>query len=99
MNRRREVVDTQVTIADMLPCMGTAHFRCVQALARSIVGTGDANAKIILRSDNEVAILDLKRQAPAECRVKHGMTVILDDAEYDSQSNGLADLVVLEVKV
>ena len=38
-------------------------------LVRAIVATGDA--KIILRSDNEPAILDLKRQAAAECRVRH----------------------------
>ena len=52
-------------------------------LVRAIVAIGDA--KIIFQSDNERAILDLKRQAAAECRVKHGMTVIIcDTTEYDS---------------
>ena len=61
------------------------------------MATGDA--KIILRSDNKRAILDLKRQAAAECRVRHGMTVINDDTtEYESQDNGLAEMAVREVK-
>ena len=60
---------TQVTTADVLPCKGTAHPWCVPVLVRAIVATGDA--KIILRSDNEPAILDLKLQAAAECRVRH----------------------------
>ena len=64
---------------------------------RAIVATGEA--KIILRSDNEPAILDLKRQAAAECRVRHGMTVVIDDTtEYESQDNGLAEMAVREVK-
>ena len=54
---------TQVTTADVLPCKGTTYPWCVQALVRATVATGDA--KIILRSDNEPAILDLKRQAAA----------------------------------
>ena len=59
--------------------------------------TGDA--KIILQPDSEPAILDLKRQAAADCRVKHGMTVILDDTtEYDLQSNGLSELAVRKVQ-
>ena len=88
---------TQMTTADALPCKGPAHPWCVQALVRATVRTRDA--EIILRSDNEPAILDLKRQAAAECRVKHGMTVILDNTtEYDSQSNGLAELAVRDVK-
>ena len=88
---------TQVTTADVLPCKGTAHPWCVQALVRAIVATG--HAQIILRSDNEPAILDLKRQAAAECRVRHGMTMIIDDTtEYESQDNGLAEMAVREVK-
>ena len=59
---------TQVATADVLPCNCTAHPWCVQALVRAIVSTGDA--KVILQSDNEPAILDLKRQAAAECCVK-----------------------------
>ena len=59
----------------------TAHPWCVQALVRAIVATGDA--KITFPSDNEPAIPDLKRQATAECRVRHGITVIMDDTtEY-----------------
>ena len=37
----------------------------VQGLVRAIVATVDA--KIIFQSDNEAAILELKRQAAAEC--------------------------------
>ena len=70
---------TQVTTADVLPCKGTAHPWCVQVVVGAFVATGDA--KIIFRSDNEPAILDLKRQAAAECRVRHGMTVIIEVAD------------------
>ena len=70
---------------------------CLQASVRAIVATGDV--KTILLSDNEPAILDLKRQAAAEFRVRHGMTVIIDDTiEYESQDNGLAQMPVCEVK-
>ena len=87
----------EVTTADVLPCKGTAHPWCVEALVRAIVATGDA--KIIFQSDNEPATLDLKRQAAAECRGKHGMTLIIrDTTEYDSQSNGQAEMAVREVK-
>ena len=84
-------------VAAVLPCKGTAHPWCVQALERAIVATGDA--KSILRSDNESAILDLKRHAAAEYRVRNGMTVIIDDTtEYELQDNGLAEMAVREVK-
>ena len=86
---------TQVTTADVLPCKVTAHPWCVQSLVRAFVATGDA--KIILQSDNEPAILDLKRLAAAECRGKHGM-IISDTTEYCSQSKGQAELAVREVK-
>ena len=84
---------TQVTTADVLPCKGTAHPWCVQALVRAIVAS--ANAKIILLSDNEPAILDLFRQAAAERRVTHGMTLIIDDTtEHESQEvKGVASSV------
>ena len=82
------VTRSSTTTADVLRCKGTAHPWCVQASVRAIVATGDA--KIILRSDNDKAILDLKRQAAAECRVRHGMIVIIDDTtDYASQDNGL----------
>ena len=85
----------QVTTADVPPCKGTAHPLCVQALTRAIVAMGDA--KIILGIDNEPAILDLK--AAAEFRVRHGTTVIIDDAtECELQDNGLADMEVREIK-
>ena len=88
---------TQVTTADVLPNKGTAHPWCVQASVRAIEATGDA--KIILRSDTEPAILHLKRRAAVECRVRHGMTVMIDDTtEYESHDNGLAGMAVREIK-
>ena len=51
--------------------------------ASLVIATGEA--KIILQSDNEPPILDLKRQAAAECRVKHGMTVIINDTTESKQ--------------
>ena len=87
----------QVTTPEVPPYKGTAHPRCVQSLVRATVGTGDV--QIILQSDNEPAILHLERQAAAECRVRRGMTVIIDDTtEHDSQNNRPAELAVREVK-
>ena len=41
----------------------------------------------------------IKRQVAAECRMRHGMTVIVDDTtEYESQDKGLAKMAVREVK-
>ena len=55
--------------------------------------------KIILRSDDEPAIVELKRLAAAECRVRRGMTVIIvDTTEYEPQDDGLAGMAVGEVK-
>ena len=88
---------TQVPSAEVLPCKGTVHPWCVQALVRAIVATGDA--KIILLPDKELEILDLERQAADECRVRHGMTVIIDDTtEFESQDDGPAEMAVRQVK-
>ena len=91
--RPSPILDTRSLATPVMTERQGASLVCV----RAIVATGDA--KIILQSDNEPAILDLQRQVAAECHVKRGMTVIIDDTtEYDSQSNGLAELVVREVK-
>lgn len=53
---------------------------------------------MILLSDNEPAILDVKRQAAMECHVRHDMTVSFEERpEYDSQSNGLAKGAVRDI--
>ena len=71
----------------VLPCNGTPHLWCVLALVRAVVAMGDANI-----------ILDLMRMAAPECCVKRGTTVIIDDTtEYDSKSNGVAEVAVREV--
>ena len=42
-------------------------------------------------------MIDLKRQVAAECRVKHGMTVLTEDpTRYGSQDNGLTEVDVRE---
>ena len=81
----------------MLPCEGTAHLWCVQALVRAIAAVG--TPKVSLRTDSEPAIVDLERQVAAECLARHGITVLIfGSTEYESQDHGLAEVAVRETK-
>ena len=56
--------------------------------------------KVIVLADSELAIIDLPCQAAAECRVRHGLTVVDEDStEYVSQDQGLAEVAVRDVQV
>ena len=48
---------------------------------------------------SERAIIDVKRQAAADCRVRHAMTVIVEDSTDSSlKDNGLAEVPVSEIE-
>lgn len=56
---------------------------------RAILANGSSTS--ILLPDSGPAILDVKRRAAAESRVRHGVTVMFEEsADYDSQGSGLA---------
>ena len=40
---------------------------------------------VVLRSDSEHPIIDFKRHAAAEFRLKHGMTVLTEDSKNSRQ--------------
>ena len=64
--------------ADVLPCKGVGHPCCVQALVRVLLDAG--HAKIILRSDDEPAIVALRERAIAVAKVQHKIDVLLETA-------------------
>eukprot|EP00974_Lingulodinium_polyedra_P031148 2997537-Lingulodinium_polyedra.AAC.1 len=67
------------------------------ALERVIVELGAA--EIILKSDDEPAILDLRRRVAANVRASHGIGISFETSpQGDSQSNGLAEMAVRELK-
>ena len=88
---------TKRITADVLPCKGVGHPWCVQALVKVLLDAG--HAKIILRSDDEAAIVALKERAIAVAKEQHKIDVIpVTTPHGDSQSNGLAEMAVRDVK-
>ncbi len=88
---------TKKVTADVLPSNGVVHPWCVQALVRVLLDAG--HAKIILRSDDESAIVALKERAIAVAKEQHKIDVIPETTPHsDSQSNGLAEVAVRDVK-
>ena len=88
---------TKAIFGEVLPYKGVGHVHCVRTLVRIVAGLG--HPQVVLKSDEEPAIVALKRQAALELRAAHGMTVILEESPVgDSQSNGLAENAVRELK-
>ena len=80
-----------------LPSKGTQHSYNAKALAAKLAATGLSS--LILRSDQEPAIIELKRTAAKICREEHGMEVILEESPVaESQSNGAAEEACRTVK-
>ena len=76
---------------------GDGHPHCVAALVAILVALGHHH--LVLKSDDEPAIVDLKRRAAQECREKHGMTILPEESPHaDSQSNGLVEGAVRDIK-
>ena len=88
---------TKWTDADVLPSKGTSHEHSIRTLVNNVRNTG--HIKVIIKSDNEPAIVDLKHQAARRLQADHGISVTFKESPVsDSQSNGLAELAVREVK-
>ena len=88
---------TKWTDADVLPSKGTSHEHSIRTLVNNVRNTG--HIKVIIKSDNEPAIVDLKHQAARRLQADHGISVTFEESPVsDSQSNGLAELAVREVK-
>ena len=63
------------------------------AIAGSIAWLG--HVRVILRSDNEPALVSLKEALAQRLRVMHGTRVVMEEsARYDPQSNGAAESAV-----
>eukprot|EP00971_Amphidinium_carterae_P078310 1549134-Amphidinium_carterae.3 len=85
---------TKVTYAEVLLATGTGHRYCVTALVNFILRLG--HHRVILRSDTEHSITDLRAQAASALKVLR-VDVQVEDAA-DSQENGLAEGAVRDVK-
>eukprot|EP00971_Amphidinium_carterae_P224186 4448201-Amphidinium_carterae.4 len=85
---------TKVTFAEVLPMKGTAHKYCTTALVNFVLRLG--HHRIIMRSDTEPAIIDLRGQAASALPALH-VDVQLEDTG-DSQEGGLAEGAVRDVK-
>ena len=81
----------------VLTSKGTGDPYSVEQLARILRDAGQT--KLILKSDREPAILDLKTQASAVARARHSLDIIPEESpEYEHQANGAAEVAVREVK-
>eukprot|EP00971_Amphidinium_carterae_P113067 2239647-Amphidinium_carterae.1 len=88
---------TGLTFAELLPCKGTGHPWCVQSLVNMALVLGQD--KLILKSDAEAAIVDLKTRAAAVLRATHQMTIIPEESPVgEKAANGLAEGAVRDVK-
>ena len=52
---------TWASFADVVPCKGTSHGYAERALAHNVLSTG--HQKVILQSDQEPSIIDVKHKA------------------------------------
>eukprot|EP00971_Amphidinium_carterae_P292441 5805252-Amphidinium_carterae.2 len=85
---------TKVTYAEVLPMKGTGHKYCVTALTNFVLRL--AHTRLIIRSDTEPAIIDLRTQAVNALRALH-VSIQVEDTG-DSQEGGLAEGAVRDVK-
>ena len=83
--------------ADVLPCKGTGVPYCIETLC--VVFLDHGLTRFIAKCDTGPAMLDLRKQAAALARSRHGLEIIFEESpEYDSQSNGLAEGAVRDIK-
>ena len=88
---------TQAVSADVLPSKGTGESWNVETLVSTIMAHG--HTRLILKSDDEPAILDVKRAAMAIARARHGFDIMPESSPVgDHESNGLAEGAVRDVK-
>ncbi len=82
---------TRTTYSHAVPCKGTSSSKYPEKqVAHSIKQLG--YSKIIFKSDNEPAILELRRAVCKILRHDHGMTVIEEESPVeDHQANGVVE--------
>ena len=79
--------------ADAIPSKGTAEPYGAQRLAEEIVKSGFP--RIILKSDGEPAIIEMKREAVKRAREEVAVEVIFEESHaYVSQTNGVVEQAV-----
>ena len=78
--------------SDIVPSKGVQHPYSVAAFVDILVNHG--RSKYILKSNNEPAILELKRVAAAGRRLNHGHTIIFEEGPVaEHQANGFIEWV------
>jgi len=81
----------------VLPAKGVEHPYCIDALTSVVKGC--AFRRVLLKGDNEPAILALTQRTAAALRTETAIEVTLDPARQgDKDANGLAEGAVKEVK-
>ena len=74
---------TKAFFADVVPCKGTSHGYAERALVHNVLSTGHRN--VILQSDQEPSIIDVKRKAGTHIPTE---IVYEESAVGDSNANG-----------
>ena len=83
--------------SEIVPSKGVQHPYSVAAFVDILVNHG--HSKFILKSDNEPAILELKRVAAAGCSMNHGHTTIFEESPVAKrQANGFIEECVRSIK-
>ena len=83
--------------SEIVPSKGVQHPYSVAAFVDILVNHG--HSKYIFKSENEPAILELKRVAASECRLSHGHTIIFEESPVaEHQANGFFEECVRSIK-
>eukprot|EP00971_Amphidinium_carterae_P194208 3853846-Amphidinium_carterae.3 len=82
-------------MAELVPSKGTVHAWPVETLLTNVRFLG--YPRLVIRTDGEPAILDVRLQLAAQLRVRHGME-ITEETAADSAANGLAEGSVRDMK-
>ncbi len=81
---------TRWRFSHVLQSKGIGHLHSVRVLVAELVASG--YARLILKSDEEPAIVALKREVARIVKIENGIEVMMEESPVgESQSNGLAE--------
>jgi hypothetical protein len=88
--------ETRWIVAEVVPVKGDGYLWCIGTFEENVVRLG--HAKVCLKCDQEPSILALRREASRDLRLREINVIFGDVPVADSQSNGLAERAVQDVK-
>ena len=87
---------SRTTFSHVVPCKGTSHVYPTAQAVTDIEHLG--HSSLVLKSDQEPAILDLRSDIIARCKEK-GISVIPENSPIgESQSNGVIERAIQDIE-